>query len=585
MPEIESILVGRELGSPALRQVVSRLLAVNRLEECLRDLLARGQGRLSFEEVLRRMRVTVEVDDRQLGRIPEQGPALVVANHPFGLLEGPVLGAVLFRRRPDIKFLANRVLALVPVVRDYVIPVDVGSGPDAIRANLHSLREGLRWLENGGLLVVLPAGEVAAFRLSSLGVAEPPWSEAAGWLARRSGAVAVSVFLEGANGPGFHLAGLIHPRLRTVLLPREFLNKQGRLIRVSIGPHIPAERLQQMPARQASDYMRSCTELLRAARRRSRLIVPRLAPRPKPLAARFSADVLAAEIGSLPADARLVETGGQQVYFAPASEIPNLLEEIGVLREISFRQAQEGTGRSRDLDGFDRHYLHLFIWNVARREVVGAYRLCGTDHGRRLYTPTLFRIEPEFFRKLEPALELGRSFVQPGYQKSYSALFLLWRGIGEYINRNPHYRYLFGPVSISAAYTKSSRALIAEYLRCRFESSPLASLVRPAHRFVPDRRSEAWLRRLARSIAGFDELSEIVSALEPDGKAVPVLLRHYLQLGAQVLEFSVDRSFSGVVDGLIVLDLLSVPPATLARYLGRDAARRYWAHHGREFPA
>ena len=583
MPEIESILVGRELASGALRQIVNRLLAVDRLEQCLRDVLAEGRGRLSFDEVLRRMHVTVELSERELKRIPERGPVLVVANHPFGLLEGPVLGSLLMRRRSDIKFLANRVLSLAPVVRDYVIPVDVDSGAEAVRSNWRSLREALRWLESGGLLAVLPAGEVAALRLSPFGVTEPPWGEATGWLARRSGAVTVAVFLEGANGAGFHLAGLIHPRLRTALLPREFLNKQGRCVRLSIGPPIPAERLRRMPARQASDYLRSCTEVLGAARRPSRIARLRLAPRPKPIAPRLPADLLEAEIRSLPPEAQLVESGDQRVYLAPAAQIPNLLREIGVLREVSFRQAQEGTGRPCDLDEFDLHYLHLFSWNVDRREVVGSYRLCGTDSGRPLYTTTLFRIESAFFRQLKPALELGRSFIQPAYQKSYAALFLLWRGIGEYVSRNPRYRYLFGPVSISAAYTKASRALIAEYLRFRFQSSPLAPLVRPARRFVSDRRSEVWLERLAREIADLDELSEIVSALEPDGKGIPVLLRHYLQLGAEVLEFSVDPGFSGVVDGLIVLDLLGVKPATLARYLGRAAARHYLAHHGRKF--
>jgi putative hemolysin len=585
MPEIESLLVGRELASPALRQLVSRLLAVDRLQECLREVLARGHGELSFEDVLRVLRVRVEVSEPELARIPREGPVLVVANHPFGLLEGPVLGSILVRRRPDIKFLANRVLALAPVVRDYVIPIDVEGSPEAVRSNWRSLREGLRWLESGGLLVVLPAGEVAALRLSSFGVAEAPWSETAAWLARRSGAVAVTVFLEGSNGAGFHLAGLIHPRLRTALLPREFLNKQGRQIRVSIGPPVPADRLRRMPAFQASDYLRSCTELLGAARKRRPSAVGRFLPRPRPVAPRLPADVLAAEIESLPSGALLVEAGSQRVYVARAAEIPNLLREIGVLREIAFRRAQEGTGRSRDLDGFDPHYLHLFIWNAARREIVGAYRMCGNDSAQPLYTATLFRIQPEFFRQLQPALELGRSFIQPDYQRSYSALFLLWRGIGEYVSRNPRYRYLFGPVSISAAYTKASRALIAEYLRGRSEGSSLARLVRPAHQFVPDRRSEVWLRRLARGVSDLDELSEIVSALEADGKGIPVLLRHYLQLGAQVLEFSVDRSFSGVVDGLIVLDLLEVPPPTLARYLGQAAARDYWAYHGREFPA
>lgn len=583
MPEIESLLLGRGPGSAMLRQLVQRLLAVDRLQQHLQAAIEAGHGALNFDDILARMRVTVEVNERELEHIPKHGPLLVVANHPFGLLEGPVLGSILLRRRWDVKFLANRVLALAPALRDAVIPVDVDAGPQAVRRNWRALRDGLRWLRQGGALVVLPAGEVAAWRLSAFKVTEPAWSRAAGWLASRAGAPTVPVFLEGANGPGFHLAGLIHPRLRTALLPHEFLNKQGRRVRLSIGRPIPAERLRKLPEKQSADYLHCCTQLLGVARKRPKLGFPRLGSRQKALSQRVPANVLAAEFESLPQKARLLESANQWVCVAAGSEIPHLLQEIGVLREIAFRQAHEGTGRPCDLDPFDPYYLHLFIWNAAQREIVGAYRLLGSDCGRPLYTATLFRIQPEFFSTLGPAIELGRSFIQPVYQKSYSALWLLWRGIGEYVNRNPRYRYLFGPVSISTAYTEASRALIAEYLRRSTQGLELSGLVRPVRRLGASRRSALWLRRLASQIDDLEELSEVVAALEPDGKGLPVLLRQHLQLGAQVLEFSVDRSFSGVLDGLIVLDLAAVEPAVLARYLGREAARRYLAHHGRAF--
>lgn len=119
------------------------------------------------------------------------------------------------------------------------------------------------------------------------------------------------------------------------------------------------------------------------------------------------------------------------MYVAAANQIPVTLREIGRLREIAFRQAGEGTGRALDLDQFDAHYQHLWIWNEKASELVGAYRLVGTDtirQPRDLYTSTLFRFRPGLLESFHPALELGRSFVRPEYQRSYVALLLLWKG-------------------------------------------------------------------------------------------------------------------------------------------------------------
>ena len=126
----------------------------------------------------------------------------------------------------------------------------------------------------------------------------------------------------------------------------------------------------------------------------------------------------------------------------PPEQIPNALREIGRLREITFRQAGEGTGRSIDLDRFDRDYQHLFLWNTDSNEIAGAYRLAGTDVIPDLYTSTLFRFREGLLTSMSPALELGRSFVRIEYQKSFSALLLLWKGIGRYVARNPRYRIL-----------------------------------------------------------------------------------------------------------------------------------------------
>src|SRR5262249_3158314 len=134
------------------------------------------------------------------------------------------------------------------------------------------------------------------------------------------------------------------------------------------------------------------------------------------------------------------------------------------------------TGKPRDLDRFDQWYRHLFVWNSERNEMVGAYRIGLADSilsqrgARGLYTSTLFKFDPEFLKGLGPALELGRSFIAPAYQKEYQPLLLLWKGICHFIVRNPSYRTLFGPVSISNDYRAISRALIVEF--CKAHTDP-----------------------------------------------------------------------------------------------------------------
>ena len=136
------------------------------------------------------------------------------------------------------------------------------------------------------------------------------------------------------------------------------------------------------------------------------------------------------------------------------------------------------------MDGFDERYLHLFVWNAAKQEIVGAYRLAGTDVTRDLYTATLFKYTGDFLDKLGPALELGRSFVRPEYQRGFAPLLALWKGIGAYVARNPRYKTLFGPVSISNQYQAVSRELMVTFLERDASLLDWASLISRFRRSV-----------------------------------------------------------------------------------------------------
>jgi putative hemolysin len=271
-------------------------------------------------------------------------------------------------------------------------------------------------------------------------------------------------------------------------------------------------------------------------------------------------------------DCKLIAGETIDVYCAPADRIPAVLREIGRLREITFRNVGEGTGRDIDLDRFDDYYLHLFAWDRSASVVAGAYRVAPVDEivGRMgvegLYTSTLFRFDRQLLARLGPALELGRSFVRSEYQRSSNVLMLLWKGIARFVLQSDRYRVLFGPVSISARYGSRSRELLQTYLaqNARHELSELFRAIT-----APPRVEAA-----VKSPSDVQQLDAVISALEPDGKGVPVLLRQYLRLNAKLLAFNIDQSFSDVLDALMMVDLADVDRAILTRYFGREGAAR-----------
>lgn len=298
-----------------------------------------------------------------------------------------------------------------------------------------------------------------------------------------------------------------------------------------------------------------------------------------PIAAAVDPQLLWSEIERLPEDRKLAEAGDYTVYYAKCHEVANVLFEIGRLRETAFRDASEGTGKAIDLDSCDASYMQMFLWNSRTRQIVGAYRVGETDAVMERYgksgvdTSTLFAFENRFLDELGEALELGRSLVSVEYQ-SYTPLLLLWKGIGAYVARNPRYKILFGPVSISNDYQPISRQLMVNFFRQRNGVEDRTHLVKARSPFRT-RHFEQWNARQW----DIEDLSAMVADIETDQKGIPVLLRQYLKMGSELLGFNVDRNFSDSLDGLIVVDLTRADPKMLSRYLGVEGSARFLEYH------
>jgi putative hemolysin len=540
-----------------------------------------GCGAAFARNLLEALQIGFEVDRADLGRIPREGAALVVANHPFGIVEGLILPVLVGSVREDYRIVANAILAGLGGLCDLLVPVNPFETTQANFDNRRPLRACLEWLSRSGLLAMFPAGEVAHLDWMEHCITDPPWKTTAARFALRTQCPVIPVFFEGANSLSFQLTGTIHPRLRTMSLAREFRKLRGKTIPVRIGSPIPYSVLKayREPYR-ATEYLRSRTFFLSYRPRRAALHPsPPITPaRPTAVDPPATARLLAQEVGALPAGCELIRNGDFSVWLAHAQQIPRLLLEIGRRRELAFRLVGEGTGRQIDLDWFDQHYHHLFLWNRAAGRLAGAYRLALTSEVlerfgiRGLYTNTLFRYQPQFFERIGPAIELGRSFVSPEYQKSYSPLLLLWKGITRFIQQRPEAAVLFGAVSISRDYRAASRGLMATYLSA-CATHDLARLVAPRVRFrAPESHS---IRRLASVAANIEDISLSISDIEADGKGIPVLVRQYLKAGGKLLALNVDPNFSDALDALLLADLRTAPPAILERCIGRADARAF----------
>jgi putative hemolysin len=308
---------------------------------------------------------------------------------------------------------------------------------------------------------------------------------------------------------------------------------------------------------------------------------------PDPIVPPLARERLEREVAALPPDAFLCEQGALSVFVARADQIPDILTEIGRLRELSFRAAGEGTGHALDLDLFDGWYEHLFCWHRDTGSVVGAYRLGRLDtilpaHGDEgLYTSTLFRFEPALLASLVDTVELGRSFVRLDLQRSPVALPMLWRGIGRWLTRRPHLRRLMGAVSIDARYTPVSVARMVGYLRGRHGAARLTGAARAHTPWCPPTLEAARACSEGSLLPDLPALGRAIEAAEPDGRSIPVLLRQYLKLGAEVLDTSVDAAFANVVDALVLVDLDAVASARLGKFMGPEGASAFLAARGR----
>lgn len=567
-----------KLRMPGLASLLMEIMKLNDINETFAK-AAEFEGIEFVDEILRLIGVKVEISESDLKNIPLEGAFTAIANHPYGGIEGLILIKILCSVRPDAKVMANFILKKIPNLSDFFVAVNPFENIDH-SSSISGIKTTLNLLKKGTPIGIFPAGEVSTYKIDQQQITDKLWHPVVGRIISKAKAPVLPVYFHGNNGLLFNLLSLIHPTLRTAKLPSELFNKKGDIIKVRIGKPI---QIKDIPNHENNNsllaYLRAKTYALGVGLENEKKIFnPRklfkIKKKVEAIQDAVSSDLMDKEVALLREEFKVWTEKNYEVYITPTANIPNIIKEIGRLREITFRAIGEGTNKSTDLDGYDIYYHHLFIWDTETKMIVGAYRIGKGDEifysfGKKgFYTAELFKIKSQFSPVFKNSLELGRSWIRKEYQQKPLPLFLLWKGILKYLMDHPKYRYLIGPVSISNSFSKFSKSLIVDFIYRNHFDYEMAHMVRPRKKFKVD-YSKIDADILTTNSSSLKNLDALITEIETTNIKIPVLLRQYIALNAKIICFNIDPKFADCLDGFLILDLEDVPKDMLEK-LGKN---------------
>ncbi|MFY9153970.1 MAG: lysophospholipid acyltransferase family protein [Prolixibacteraceae bacterium] len=559
------------IGGEHFARFIMLLLRFDKLNKVY-DQIGDKTGLEFIDELIRILNINYTFDEAELRkRFPKSGPAIVVSNHPFGGLESILLIRMLSLVRSDVKIVSTHLLQKIDPIRDYFFEEDTLTSKNDKRTDNSKSEKAAGHLQDGGILCIFPAGDVSKFDSTRL-LTDKQWQYSTLKFIKSQKVPVVPVHFQGNNSRLFYLMGNIHPALKTMKLPTEILYHRKKPVKIRIGNAVQvSEQDKFSDVYQFGRFLRAKTYLLSSKIEVRKFFNYSLKRQQKvePIAEPIPHETVVQELHGLDAEFLLFQVKSYSVYCVPTKRIPHILLEIGRLREVTFRQVGEGTNRSIDLDEFDLYYHQMFIWDAEAEMIAGAYRIGkGAEimhkYGvRGFYIHSLFRIKDDLSAMLMETMELGRSFVVKEYQKKPMPLFLLWKGILYFTLKNPEYRYLMGPVSVSDDYSTTSKEMIIKFIMTYHFDWKLARSITPRNSFkfkTVDQNLNIIMQTMDNDINSLDKLIGDVDELN---SGLPVLLKKYIKLNAKIIGFNVDPKFNNCLDGLIALDLCEVPENTI----------------------
>jgi len=524
--------------------------------------------------ILDEFQIKFEIPEEDFKRLPKDGAYITISNHPLGGIDGILLLKLMLEKEPNFKIIANFLLHRIDPMKPYIMPVNPFENHKDAKSSVVGIKETLRHLKDGKPLGMFPAGEVSTYKDGKL-VVDKEWEEGAIKVIRKAQVPVVPIYFHAKNSRLFYLLSKIDDTLRTAKLPSELLTQKDRIIKVRIGKPISvAEQNEYESIEEYTEFLRKKTYMLANPFEKDNNFLNtanlKIQKNPKEIASAASQEKIVKEIDALrKKDHRLLQSKNYEVFFTRAKEIPNVLHEIGRLREITFREIGEGTNESIDIDSYDKYYHHMFLWDNDEQKIAGAYRMgLGSEiypkYGiEGFYLTDLFRFEPELYEMLHHSIEMGRAFIVKEYQQKPMPLFLLWKGIIHTTLHHPEHKFLIGGVSISNQFSDFSKSLMIEFMKSNFYDPYIAQYIHPKKAFrvkLKDADKDFIFDEAEADLNKFDKL---IDELEPGSLRLPVLIKKYIKQNARVVAFNVDPLFNNAIDGLMYIRISDLPDSTV----------------------
>ena len=529
-----------------------------------------------LDAILDEFQIKFEIPEEDMKRLPKDGPYITISNHPLGGIDGILLLKLMLEQRGDFKIIANFLLHRIEPLKPYIMPVNPFEDRKDVASSISGFKNAILHLRQGHPLGVFPAGEVSTYKDGKL-VVDKEWEVAAMKLIQKAEVPVVPIYFHAKNSRLFYRLSKISETLRTAKLPSEVLTQKRRVIKVRVGKPISVnDQKEHESLPDFTDFLRRKTYMLSKTfedkpkildNLQSQLKVPKP---PKRIVNPMDSKVMIAEVEDLKVkDCKLLTSKNYEVYLAAARDIPNILREVGRLREITFREVGEGTNEAIDLDTFDTYYHHMFLWDNEKNVIAGAYRMgLGSQIFERhgidgFYLQDLFRFEPELYKMMSQSIELGRAFIIKEYQQKPMPLFLLWKGIVHTTLRYPEHKFLIGGVSISNQFSNFSKSLMIEFMKSHYYDPYVAQYVHPKKEFKVKLKDADKDFVFDATEADLNKFDKIIDEVEPGALRLPVLLKKYIKQNAKLVAFNVDPLFNNAVDGLMYIKIADLPESTV----------------------
>lgn len=494
--------------------------------------------------------INLNLSEEDLKKIPKTGAFITISNRPLGIIEEYFLAKALFLIRKDIAFLNNHFLE----ENSPFYKTHIENNTSISISNL---------LEQGKGVCLFPVGNVSQFQIGSKGFTDSKWDKVILKQIYKLEVPIIPIYIDTEKNNTLKMLSSISPKIYSKKLLSDIVSVKGIKANLIIGKPINKNKFSFNNYNHFGQFLKAKLYVLGSKLRIDIFYKPQI--KQKEIVEAIEPNLIDQELNAI-ADINMIgEQDNFQIFIAKAKKIPLTIQEIGRLREETFRKVGEGTNNHLDLDEYDLHYLHLFLYDKHAKKIVGAYRIGDGKYimntiGRKgFYSHSLFKLKKGFNHILEHSIELGRSFVVEEYQNKRLPLFLLWNGIMYYLNNHKKIHYMLGPVSINNTYSNVSKSILIKYIMKYHWDEELAKQITPKQAFKPNFNGLDYKVLIECTNNEVKSLEHIIEDIDPLHNRVPVLLKKYFAQNGKIIGFNVDPEFNDALDGFMITNIKDIP--------------------------